>query len=58
MTDREKKILQLIETRTDHLSCLVRELADKVFDDEDRERVRDALDEVRHDLRVVHLLDQ
>ena len=58
MTDPEKKILQLIETRTDHLSCLVREPADKVFDHEDRERVKDALEEVRHDLRVVHLLDQ
>ena len=58
MTDNQKKVLQLIEDRTDHLSYLVRELADKVFDDEDRERLKDSLNEVRHDLRVVHLLDQ
>ena len=58
MTDDEKKVLRMIEERTDHLSHLVGELADKVFDDEARERLKDALDEVRHDLRVVHLLDQ
>ena len=58
MTDGEKKVLQVIEDRPDHLSHLVRELADKVFDDEARERLKDAMDEVRHDLRVVHLLDQ
>ena len=61
MTDNEKNVLRMIESRVDTVSWLVCRLAERAFTAEDQENVaglQDALNQCAHDLRVVQLLDQ
>ena len=60
LTDDEKNVLREIERRINTVTLVVNRITDRTFKEDDLETgdpLVEALDECRHDLRVVQLLD-